>query len=242
MKNLTLLELEDAMKYGVESLSPFCLKVHRALIAAGLDYERRHGDRPSAHRDHNRLGQVPVLLIDDRPVIDSTAILRRLVVMRPRAIDAQPEAWLWEEFADTSLNGFVVAARWADLDNWPRTRAAYFGGMPAPFYWFVPSLLRRRVMKNLVARDVWRGGALACWDHFLQILDDLEARAPEQGFWLGEKLSVADIAMFAQLHSLRTTLTEKQHRWIEERRKLRLWLNRVDEATTSHNESMKEAA
>ncbi len=69
------------------------------------------------------------------------------------------EALLWEELADTALNGFVVAARWADDDNWARGRDAYFGDAP----WFVGKLiapqLRRRVVANLVARDVWRTGA-----------------------------------------------------------------------------------
>ena len=32
---------------GVESFSPFCLKAHRALKAAGLPYQRRHGSRPA---------------------------------------------------------------------------------------------------------------------------------------------------------------------------------------------------
>jgi glutathione S-transferase len=69
---LTLCELSDAGPWGLESFSPFCLKAHRALRLAGLRYERRHGAQPASHRAMNPLAQVPVLLVDGRPVADST--------------------------------------------------------------------------------------------------------------------------------------------------------------------------
>src|SRR4051812_19056252 len=109
-KELVLCELGETGIAGVESFSPFCLKAHRALKAAGLPYTRRHGSRPAAFRNYNRAEQVPVLLVDGEPVADSTEILRRIVALRPGALAAEPEAWLWEELADTALYGFVVAA------------------------------------------------------------------------------------------------------------------------------------
>ncbi|HEX9102828.1 MAG TPA: glutathione S-transferase N-terminal domain-containing protein, partial [Polyangia bacterium] len=128
---LVLCELADTGLPGFESFSPFCLKTHRALAIARLPYTRRHGARPDPFRRYNPARQVPVLLVDGEPVADSTEILRRIVALRPGALAADPEAWLWEELADTALYGFVVASRWADDRNWPLTRAAYFAGMPA---------------------------------------------------------------------------------------------------------------
>src|SRR5262249_25298068 len=147
---LSLCELSDASAFGIPSLSPFCLKAHAALRLAGLPYERRHSERPDGWRPHNPTRQVPVLLEDVRPIPDSTATLRRVVGPAPAALAESPEAWLWEELADTSLNGFLVAARWADDENWPRTLQAYFGSMPAPIRAIVPRLLRRRVVGTLV--------------------------------------------------------------------------------------------
>lgn len=95
----------------------------------------------------------------------------------------------------------------------------------------IAPLLRRRAVKRLVARDVWRGGAEACWDRFLTSLEDLEARAPRSGFWMGERLTVADIAIFAQLQSLRTPLTQWQSHAIGQKAALRGWLDRVDAST-----------
>lgn len=234
---LILCELERPPLPRHESHSPFCLKVHRALKAAGLAYTSRHADRPSAHRSVNPTGQVPVLLIDGEAVADSTEILRRLARLTPTPNwAAHPpavlaEAMLWEELADSVLNGFVVAARWADPRNWPQVRAAYFSRMPRVLAAVLPGLLRRKVIAGLHARDVWRAGPDACWRRFTDLLDSLEQRAPADGFWLGEGLSAADIGLFAQLHSLRAPLTPWQSEQIDVRPRLRAWLERIDAAT-----------
>jgi glutathione S-transferase len=234
---LVLCELEDPRLPSLESLSPFCLKAHRALKLAGLPYESEHGSRPGDFRAHNPTGQVPVLLEDGVAICDSTAILRRVVDLVPDAFDAglgrqgRGERWLWEELADTALNGYLVAARWADERNWPAVLEKYFGGAP----WFVRRLIapriRTTVLEALVARDVWRSGAEACWRRFSDTLDDLESRAPATEFWLGHAPGVADVALFAQLASLRTPLTPWQEREIEKRPRLVDWLDRVDAAT-----------
>jgi glutathione S-transferase len=237
LPHLVLCELEDPGMLGLESLSPFCLKVHCALRLAGLPYERRHGRAPRDFREHNPTGQVPVLLMDGHAVPDSTAILKRVVDLAPDAFDAGAdlralgERWLWEELADASLNGYVVAARWADARNWPAVSTAYFGRAP----WFVRSFvvprIRAHVLESLVSRDIWRAGENACWKRFGDTLDDLEARAPVSGYWLGRAPGVADISIFAQLASLRTPLTAFQAREIEKRPRLVDWIDRVDHAT-----------
>lgn len=234
---LILCELERPALPRHESHSPFCLKVHRALKAAGLPYTSRHGEHPGVHRGVNATGQVPVLLLDGEAVADSTEILRRLARLTPTPDwAAHPpallaEATLWEELGDTVLNGFLVAARWADPRNWPLVRAAYFARMPRLLAAVLPGLLRRRVIAGLRARDVWRAGPEACWRRFTDLLDCLELRAPAAGFWLGERLSAADLGLFAQLHSLRAPLTPWQSAQIEARPRLCAWLDRVDAAT-----------
>lgn len=239
---LTLLELADTGLAGFESYSPFCLKVHRALKYAGLTYTRACADNPASHRAHNPTGQAPVLLVGEEAVPDSTDILARLQKLAPGRIAVSPEALLWEELADTAVNGFLVASRWADPRNWPATRAAYFASMPAPVRAVIPALLRRKVVRALVARDVWRAGPEACWRRFGALLDQLDARAPEQGFWLPGPLSVADLALFAQLHSLRTPLTPWQAAEVARRTRLCAWLGRVDAATRTMSVPLRVAS
>ena len=231
---LTLCELADAKIPDLESFSPYCLKVHRALKVAGLPYTRNHGAFPAVFKKYNPTGQVPVLLIGEEAVADSTAILRRIQALAPGALgeagDARvsAEAWLWEEFADTALNGFLVAARWADDRNWPGVREAYFSRMPSLLRAIVPGRLRARVVSSLKARDVWRAGPELCWARFGETLDQLDARAPAAGFWLGPAITVADIAIFAQLQGLRNALTAWQQEQIKKRARLSAYLDRVD--------------
>src|SRR5262249_39758070 len=152
-------DVKDTGIEGLETYSPFCLKTHRALRYAGLSYERRIGRAPADFKSLNPTGQVPVLLVEGAPLADSTRILQRIDALTgafTKSLDPREraEAWLWEEFADTALNGYVVSARWAFDENWPRLCETFFGDAP----WFVRKLIaprvRKRILRGLVARDV----------------------------------------------------------------------------------------
>lgn len=233
---LILCELPETEMAGIETFSPFCLKVRHALAVSELTFTSRRASDPGSFRKLGGTGQVPILLIGEEVVADSTAILTRIAELAPGVLDVgldargRAESRLWEELADTALNGFLVAARWADARNWPGVRDAYFRGAP----WFVPALIaprvRAKVVRGLEARDVWRAGHDACWDRFGATLDDLDARAPEAGFWLGSSLSRADIALFGQLHALRTPLTPWQKDQVAARKRLDAYLDRVGAA------------
>lgn len=200
---LVLCELGETEAPGLESYSPFCLKVHRALRAAGLAYSSRRGRMPSDFRSLNPTAQVPVLLVGDEPVCDSTRIVERIVAMAPGARDA------------------------------------YFGRAPWLVRTVVAPAIRRRVMRGLVVRDVLRAGEHALSSEYRSTLDRLEARAPRTGFWLGDTVGVADVALFAQLRSLKSALTPWQAREIELRPTLVDWIDRVDAATSAVSSSVR---
>jgi glutathione S-transferase len=233
--SLVLCEFEETGLAGIDSFSPFCLKAIRALRAAGLPYVSRRGMGPHAFRALNPAGQLPILLVDDVPIADSTRIVRKIRELVPDAFPGDAahrgESHLWEELADTHLNGFVVAARWADGANWPTVRQAYFGGAPWLVRKLVAPRLRATVLRALHARDVWRSGEQACWDAFQATLDALDERAPEHGFWLASGFSTADVALAAQLDSLTTPLTPRQATLVSARPRLSRWLDRVDAET-----------
>ena len=111
LPKLTLCEVADPGVPGVESYSPYCLKVHRGLKYLGLPYERRHGF-PASFKKYHRTGQVPVLLIGHSEAVgDSTDILKRIQVLAGSTFHGthdpklEAEARLWEEFADSALGG-----------------------------------------------------------------------------------------------------------------------------------------
>jgi len=196
---------------GWVSFSPFVIEVDRALKAAKLPFEHRKVSMMRL-KELNPIGQLPVLLIGDEKVADSTRILHRIEALVPGSmtggLDARgvAEAWLWEELSDTALYPYVLAARWADDRGWPVPRKAFFGGLPPGVRHIVAPLVRRGTIRTLERRDFLRGGLDACFERMHRVLDDLDARAPEEGFWLGPRLCAADIGLFAQLHALRLPL------------------------------------
>jgi glutathione S-transferase len=221
---------------GWVSFSPFVLEVDRALKLAGLPFEHR---RVSVFKlkELNPTGQLPVLLVGDEKVVDSTRILHRIEQLAPGSmtggLDSRhlAEAWLWEEFADTALYPYVLATRWADDKGWPVPKKAFFSSLPPVVRDIVAPLVRRNTMRALVGRDFLRGGLEACYERMYGVLDHLEARAPEHGFWLGERPCVADLGLFAHLHSLRIPHTPWRGEDLAKRPRLSEWLDRVDAAT-----------
>jgi glutathione S-transferase len=220
------------------SFSPFVLQVERALCLAKLPF--RHDKVPVMQINKlNPTGQLPVLLIDSEPVADSTRIMQRIEELAPGSLTAGldargvAEAWLWEEFSDTALYPHVLATRWADDRGWPVPRDAFFGSLPPLVRHIVAPLVRRKVLGALVGRDFTRGGLAACEARLFRVLDHLEARAPEAGYWLGDRPSVADVGLFAHLHSLRLPQTPWRAADLAQRRRLTRWLERVDAATSA---------
>ena len=221
---------------GWESFSPYVLQVSRALRLAGLAHERRRANMMKL-KELNPLGQLPVLVVGDEKVADSTRIMHRIEAIAPGSLAgglsgrALAEAWLWEELSDTALYPYVLATRWADDRGWPVPRQAFFGAMPAPVRGVVAPMVRRHTIKRLVERDFLRGGIEACYSRMRRVLDALDARAPDDGYWLGPRPSVADLGLFAHLHSLRLPLTPWQAEEVARRPRLSRYLDRVDAAT-----------
>jgi glutathione S-transferase len=221
---------------GWESFSPFVLQASRALRLAKLPFEHAYASMTKL-KELNPKGQLPVVAFGDEKVSDSTLIMKRIEQLQPgcfsKGLDARgkAESWLWEEFADTALYPLNLATRWADDRGWPIPREHFFGGLPPVVRTLVGNAVRRGTVKKLVDRDFMRGGLEACYERMDRTLDDLEARAPADGFWLGSEVTAADIGLFAQLHSLRLPLVEHAAAAVAKRTTLSKYLDRVDAAS-----------
>lgn len=221
---------------GWESFSPFVLQVSRALRVAGLPYVHEYASMTKL-KELNPKGQLPVLAFGEEKVSDSTQIMKRIVELAPgcftKGLDARgsAESWLWEEFADTALYPFALTTRWADDRGWPVPREHFFGGLPPVIRTLVGNAVRRGTMKKLVERDFLRGGLEACYERMGRTLDDLDARSPADGFWLGPHVTAADIGLFAHLHSLRLPLVAFAAAEVAKRVSLSRYLDRVDTAS-----------
>ena len=222
---------------GYPTFSPFVFEVARALKLAKLPFRHTRIDMMKLNK-LNPVGQLPVLGIGSELVADSTRILKRIEELAPGSLSAGldarglAEAWLWEEFADTALYPHVLATRWWDDRGWPVVKKGFFASVPAVLRGVVSAMVRKGTIKKLHGRDFVRGGAEAYQQRLDAVLDLLEARAPEQGFWLGSRPSVADLGLFAHLHQLRIPLIPFRAEEVKKRTRLSAWLDRVDAATS----------
>jgi len=191
--------------------SPFCAKVRMALQWKGLAYRRitaSLGKRRELRRV-NPLGKVPVLIDRGRPIPDSTAILEYLEREHPTPPLLPPDpaarafAALVEDWADEALSLVGGALKWLD----PATRGAALertlpelgGGMLTPL---LGRVIVRRVRRRYRALGLPPTAAHFA-DGFRAQLGWLGQLLAGRDFLLGRTVTLADLAVYAQLAWMR---------------------------------------
>jgi glutathione S-transferase len=181
--------------YG-SSMSPYVRKVIAFATEKGIELDVQPtgiGDPNPEFREASPFGKMPALVDGDYRLADSSAIIHYLEALQPKPelIPADPRLrgrCIWyEEFADTILTGCGVKM--------------FFNRIVAPVFLKRPG--------DLAAADA------AERDELPKVLDYVESIAPEgEGFLLGGRLTLADIAVagpFANLRHVKVEVDTK--RW-----------------------------
>jgi glutathione S-transferase len=224
---------DEILLYDVAD-SPFCLKARICLQLKGIAYRRvaLTVGRLRELRRLNPLGKVPVLVADGQVVADSSAIARHLEAACPEPAllpaDAAARAYcsLVEDWADESLYHVVGAFKWLDPANrataLARTGREVGGGPLAPL---VARLAARRIAGRYRA---WRYTAAAL-PHFEERMREslgwLATLVAGRDFLLGRTLTLADVAVYAQLAWMRTYA---EARLLDDVPAVTAWLARLD--------------
>ena len=192
--------------------SPFCAKARICLQVKGVPY-RRVTLTVAARRELrqlNPLAKVPVLVDRGRAIADSSAIARHLDAehadppLLPSDAAARAYVSLLEDWADESLYFVVGAFKWLNPANrataLERTMSELDGGALRP------------LVGRIVARRIARG--YRAWGYGRESLGHFEERMRESLAWLaelvagrtfllGRSLTLADVAVYAQLAWMR---------------------------------------
>ena len=218
-------------------ISPFCDKVRRALHYKGLAYTTREVglmELPFLKRTAPT-GKVPVVEYEGKKLWDSTDICLQLEQDFPALplLPADPiqraDVLLLEDWADETLYFFEMTMRFAwpeQSAHWSRVIAKRDPGWVralAPL--LVPSLIRTtthhqgtgRKDRAHVLRDLHR------------LLGALEARIDIGGYCVGSTLTLADIAVAAQLHCVQGAALGAEA--VERHPSVALWKTHVDGLT-----------
>lgn len=218
--------------------SPFCDKVRRALHLKGQAFEVVDvplTQAPLRLRRLNPAGKVPVLEHDGRVVSDSSDILLYLEELFPDPplfpLDPRERALchMLEDWADESLYFYEVRLRLTFPHNAERWVPELLAHDAAPMRLLGKAAVPRVASQMLDKQGLGRKSEaqiLAETQRHLDALVDWLAN----GDWLvGQAISAADLAVFAQLDALEGT--EEGGRMIGARPALEGWMDRVRQAT-----------
>lgn len=224
--------------YGA-AISPFVEKTLRGIRRKGLEAELVQPSSPADVKKWNpQTGKMPVADLDGERVYDSTFILRRLdelVPEPPLLVDDPSRAAaqrLLEDWADESLYWTIMAFRFGG-ENAPRAIAQIIDGLPIPTLArpLVRRMIGRQIGKLVQAQGMGRLPVDVLVDEYSARLDDLERLLGSQPFFYDDRLSVADLAVYAQLHFGDSEVTPEAQRVLRAHQSLVDHSKRVEQAT-----------
>jgi glutathione S-transferase len=188
--------------FNVMDASPFVVKVDLFMRMANIPYQAKQGTK------YLRIapkGKLPFIDDSGKLVADSEAIVSYLTKQYQVTLDAEltleqkAQAYLITKSLDEGLYWCLVYSRWVLDESWPLAQKAFFGKLPAPLRWFIPSVIRRKVKKNIHSQGVGRHSPdeiLAMADKSLQSLSTLLA---DKDFFFGEQHTSFDAAVYSHL-------------------------------------------
>lgn len=187
-------------------LSPFVEKVARALSLKGVGFELVDPRSPGEFRQWSpQTGKMPVLELEGERIYDSTLILRELdrrfpepplVSPDPKRAAAQRQL---EDWADEALYWYFMAVRWTDA-NRAATAAQITAALSPLFRSIARLVLPRHIRGTTRAQGLGRLPVPVLMGEIEGRLDDLVAILADDPFFFGDAPSVADLAVYGQLH------------------------------------------
>jgi glutathione S-transferase len=219
-------------------ISPFCDKVRRILHVKRIPYEVREVP-PSrtftSVRRVNRIGKLPALEDDGRVVADSTDIAHYLEQrfpdppLLPKHPLERALVHVLEDWADESLYFVEMTLRF----GLPHNRRRFLPELvkyEAPWFRRVAPLVLPPIFALTVrAQGVGRKPTamlVADLERHVAAIDGLVG----DGAWLvGNQLTLADVAVFAQMHCIRGS--DEGAEMVARFPRVAAWMERVDAAT-----------
>lgn len=194
-------------------MSPFCNKVRRCLNYKGLpftvvDYNGLMARKAAAL---SPAGQLPVLDHDGERIQDSGRIAefldrrhpaKPLFPQDPRAL---AEARIWDDWAAQSLYFHEIYFRMLDPVSLERGLDLICKGRPRWERAVLKAVFRRRYPKKLKTQGLARQPRAEVERQFFALLGSLDTVLASREWLAGSSLSIADIAVAAQLSELLRT-------------------------------------
>lgn len=218
-------------------ISPFCDKVRRILHYKGIDYEVAEvpPSRTPWIRRKNPAGKLPFIEHDGRVVADSTDIAHYLErtfpepAILPSGARQRALCHFFEDWADESLYFYEMRLRFTVPHNAERWLPELLWKEPSAVRALSGPIIPRLVGRQLNHQGLGRKPLERVLSDLEQHLDALVGWLEDAPWLVGDRLTLADIAVFAQLHCIHGTPEGSER--IRARRPLVTWMESVARAT-----------
>jgi glutathione S-transferase len=215
-------------------ISPFCRKVRKILQYKQLDYATKNynGLLSLKVSKLSKAGKLPVLEYNGEWIQDSSDIAEFLEQRHPQPAlflsdpQEQAQASLWEDWADESLYWFEVYLRFMDQRALQLTMPILCANRPPFEAWVMGSLVPIIYRQQLRAQGIGRLPHDRVEAKFFQHLDRIEVVLSQQPWLVDQEMTIADIAVAAQLEEILRTSTLKNR--ILAYPKLANWLTQLN--------------
>ncbi len=218
-------------------LSPFVEKVARGLVYKKVEFENVEPKGPFDLRRWNpQTGKMPVLEIDGERIYDSTFILRWLDERFPEPPVVSEDARVaaaqrqFEDWADESLYWYIMAVRWSEA-NAAASTEQITGSLPRLIRPLARLIVPRQIGGMTRAQGMGRLSRETLLAEIGKLLDDTVLLLGAKPFFYSDRLSVADLALYGQLHMARSGPTPEITTLISHRPALVAFAKRVEELT-----------
>lgn len=220
-------------------ISPFCDKIRRILNVKRVPYRTREVtllESQLGYRKVNPAGKVPALTDESGTTIcDSTDIAYWIEErwpeppLLPRDPRERALVHVFEDWADESLYFYEVALRFGLPHNRARTLPRLLANDGAAMQAIAPWMLPRAILGQLKGQGIGRKSDAQVLQDLRRHLDALVALLDGRTFLVGEALTLADVAVFAQLFAVFDSTEGAAER--ATRPALAAYMTRIDQAT-----------
>jgi glutathione S-transferase len=230
-------------------ISPFCDKVRRVLHLKGQPYETIEIPMTQALFRLPRIhptGKVPILEHDGRRIADSTEIVRYLEErfpdppLIPRDPRERALCHVLEDWADESLYFYEMRMRLTFPGNARRWVPALLAHDPAPLRGIARPIVARTIRQQASRQGIGRKSEDQVVAEAARHVDAVDGWLGDRAWLVGEALTIADVAVFAQLVCIGQS--DEGGDLLAGRPGVRAWMDRVDRATAAAAPAPRAAA
>jgi glutathione S-transferase len=186
-------------RFGLESLSPFCMKAEVYLKLQKLEYERKVGGDPRKAPKQ----KLPMIDDDAKVVCDSTAIIDYLEKKAQEPLDRGLTEDEWarsrviQRTFEEGLYFVTLWSRWAEEEGWNVTKT-FFDGLPAPVVrWAIVPIIRKKVVASAHAQGTGRHSRDEIYEIGKRDLRAFATLLGDSKYVLGDRVRTIDCTAYA---------------------------------------------